>query len=165
MKFTSYNQKAIVEKVFELVSDRFGSSNEELKSKSREYHITLPRHVCFHLLRELTELSSIRVGRIFNRDHATVLYGVKRVNRKLEKNEEFSALYYEIKGECVNMVEDSVGRLQHSLERTREAVSATSTVLLRLSSLEVHNSKNTLEEYREILAGALRIINDKTANK
>src|SRR5207244_11984992 len=50
-----------------------------LVSKSRSRPLTTARHVAMYLLRELTGLSLIKIGDHFDRDHTTVLHGVKKI--------------------------------------------------------------------------------------
>ena len=55
------------------------SSQEDLLSKSRSRPLTTARHVAMYLLRELTGLSLIKIGELFERDHTTALHGIKKI--------------------------------------------------------------------------------------
>jgi chromosomal replication initiator protein len=57
----------------------FGLGPGDLMSKSRSRPLTTARHVAMYLLRELTGLSLIKIGEHFNRDHTTVLHGIKKI--------------------------------------------------------------------------------------
>jgi chromosomal replication initiator protein len=57
----------------------FGLTREDLVSKNRSRPLTTARHVAMYLLRECTGLSLIKIGELFERDHTTVLHGVKKV--------------------------------------------------------------------------------------
>ena len=57
----------------------FGLEPEDLVSKSRSRPLTTARHVAMYLLRELTGLSLIKIGELFERDHTTALHGIKKV--------------------------------------------------------------------------------------
>src|SRR5436309_1333860 len=57
----------------------FGLGPGDLVSKSRSRPLTTARHVAMYLLRELTGLSLIKIGEHFDRDHTTVLHGVKKI--------------------------------------------------------------------------------------
>jgi chromosomal replication initiator protein len=52
---------------------------EELKGKARQKQIVVPRQMAMYLLREDAHLSTPEVGRHLNRDHTTVLHGIKQV--------------------------------------------------------------------------------------
>jgi chromosomal replication initiator protein len=57
----------------------FGLTRADLVSKSRSRPLTTARHVAMYLLRDCTGLSLIKIGELFERDHTTVLHGVKKV--------------------------------------------------------------------------------------
>jgi chromosomal replication initiator protein len=57
----------------------FGLEVSDLVSKSRTRLQTTARHVAMYILRELTGLSLIKIGELFERDHTTVLHGVKKI--------------------------------------------------------------------------------------
>jgi len=57
----------------------FGLGLGDLVSKSRSRPLTTARHVAMYLLREMTNLSLIKIGEHFERDHTTVLHGVKKI--------------------------------------------------------------------------------------
>ena len=57
----------------------FGLGPGDLISKSRSRPLTTARHVAMYLLRELTGLSLIKIGELFDRDHTTALHGIKKI--------------------------------------------------------------------------------------
>ncbi len=57
----------------------FGVRVDDLKGRSRNKQVVVPRHVAMYLLREDARLSTPDVGRLLNRDHTTVLHGMKQV--------------------------------------------------------------------------------------
>jgi chromosomal replication initiator protein len=61
------------------VARYFGVNADELKGKARHKQIVAPRHIAMYLLREDGHLSTPEVGRLLNRDHTTVLHGMKQV--------------------------------------------------------------------------------------
>ena len=63
----------------EETSAYFGLETDDLVSKSRSRPLTTARHVAMYLLRELTGLSLIKIGEHFERDHTTVLHGIKKI--------------------------------------------------------------------------------------
>jgi chromosomal replication initiator protein len=65
--------------IMEETAEYFGLGPGDLVSKSRSRPLTTARHVAMYLLRELTGLSLIRIGEHFERDHTTVLHGIKKI--------------------------------------------------------------------------------------
>jgi chromosomal replication initiator protein len=57
----------------------FAMDLADLMSKSRSRPLTTARHVAMYLLRELTGLSLIKIGELFERDHTTALHGIKKI--------------------------------------------------------------------------------------
>ena len=51
----------------------------DLQGKARHKHIVVPRHIAMYLLREDAHQSTPEIGRLLNRDHTTVLHGLKQV--------------------------------------------------------------------------------------
>ncbi|MFH1457652.1 MAG: chromosomal replication initiator protein DnaA [Candidatus Omnitrophota bacterium] len=70
------------------VSEEFGVSLHELKTKRRHKNIVLPRQVAMYLSRELTELSLPEIGDHFGgKDHTTVLHSYNKIKGGLNTNE------------------------------------------------------------------------------
>src|SRR5207245_9762211 len=63
--------------VLTAVARYFGIRIEEIKSKARNKQIVVPRQIAMYLLCEDAHLSTPEAGRILNRDHTTVLHGIK----------------------------------------------------------------------------------------
>lgn len=69
------------------VSEEFGKSLQELKTKRRNKTIVLPRQVAMYLSRELTDLSLPEIGEFFGgKDHTTVLHSYNKIKEGLTKN-------------------------------------------------------------------------------
>ena len=56
------------------------ASGEALCGQRRTRSVALPRQVAMYLLRQLTDLSLVEIGRVFGgRDHTTVIYACDKV--------------------------------------------------------------------------------------
>jgi chromosomal replication initiator protein len=69
------------EVILSVTARYFGLRREHLVSKSRSRPLTTARHVAMYLLRELTQLSLIKIGELFERDHTTALHGIQKVEK------------------------------------------------------------------------------------
>jgi chromosomal replication initiator protein len=70
------------------VTEEFGMSLHELKTKRRHKNIVLPRQVAMYLSRELTELSLPEIGTFFGgKDHTTVLHAYNKIKQGINKND------------------------------------------------------------------------------
>ncbi len=92
----------MVERILSAVSKKYGVSVEDIKSKKKTDSIAGARHISIYIVRELTELSLKEIGKIFGRDHSTVMSSINKiqVNIRTIKNYEndIDSLIKEIKG-------------------------------------------------------------------
>src|SRR5918996_691276 len=75
------SQEISFETIMDETAKYFGLGREDLVSKSRSRPLTTARHIAMYLLRELTGLSLIKIGELFDRDHTTVMHGIKRIEQ------------------------------------------------------------------------------------
>jgi chromosomal replication initiator protein len=68
------------------VARYFGVGVDELKSKARHKQIVVPRQIAMYLLCEDAHLSTPEAGRLLNRDHTTVLHGMKQIAIDIERD-------------------------------------------------------------------------------
>jgi len=65
--------------VMEIVANYFGLSVDDLVCKSRVGALVEARSIAMYLCRRMTELSYPEIGKLFNRDHTTVLAAFRKV--------------------------------------------------------------------------------------
>jgi chromosomal replication initiator protein len=86
-----------IERIQELVSDRFGLSLEELCGDRRSQNIVYPRQVAMYLSRELTDSSLPKIGRQFGgRDHTTVIHATTKIARMIREDRSVYNLVQEL---------------------------------------------------------------------
>jgi len=79
------------ERIVALVAEHFGVKGEALFGQRRTRSVALPRQVAMYLLRQLTELSLVDIGRLFGgRDHSTVIYACEKVGTMVAGDNEFA---------------------------------------------------------------------------
>ncbi len=78
-----------VDKIFAAVDRRYSVKKSDLVGKSRVKEVANARHVAIYLIRTLTEMSLPNIGKIFNRDHATVMSSIDNVEKRLDSSQEF----------------------------------------------------------------------------
>lgn len=80
------------------VCNHFHISVDEIRSKSREVRICLPRHIGMYLTKTMTEHTYKQIGSVYGRrNHATVLHGVKKIRNLIPKDEALRESVAEIK--------------------------------------------------------------------
>jgi chromosomal replication initiator protein len=76
-------RRVSTEQIRDLVARLYGLEPQVLTGKTRRKAVTRPRNLALYLCRRHTEASYAAIGRTFNRDHSTVMYGVEQVERGL----------------------------------------------------------------------------------
>ncbi len=80
-----------VEKIFVATEKKYGVSKADLTGKSRVKEVAQARHITIHLIRALTEMSLPAIGKLFNRDHTTILSSLDAVDKKMASSSAFEA--------------------------------------------------------------------------
>ena len=92
----------MVEKILTYVSKKYGVSVDDIKSKKKTDSIAGARHVSIYIIRKLTDLSLKEIGRVFGRDHSTIISSINKIelNIRTVKNyeSEINLLIKEIRG-------------------------------------------------------------------
>ncbi|MBQ8398128.1 MAG: chromosomal replication initiator protein DnaA [Clostridia bacterium] len=78
-----------VDKIFTSVCRKYGVTRSDLESTSRKKELAQPRHLCIYLIREVTGMSLPQIGKIFNRDHSTVINSVNAIEKKFRESHAF----------------------------------------------------------------------------
>ena len=75
-----------VDKIIEEVARTYGNiTPEDILSKKRNANISMARQVSMYIVREITDLSMVEIGKTFGgRDHSTVVYATAQVEQRLK---------------------------------------------------------------------------------
>ena len=86
-----------IERIQEVVCERFGMTIDELCSHRRSQNIVYPRQVAMYLSRELTDSSLPKIGKHFgDRDHTTVLHANAKIQRMIRADRSVYNLVQEL---------------------------------------------------------------------
>jgi chromosomal replication initiator protein len=76
-----------IERIQEVVSERFAISLQELVGQRRSRSVVYPRHVAMYLCRELTDSSLPKIGHHFGgRDHTTVINATSNITKLIRED-------------------------------------------------------------------------------
>ena len=77
-----------VDKIIEEVSRTFENiTPDDIRSQKRNSNISEARQLAMYIVREITDLSMVEIGQTFGgRDHSTVVYATRQVEKKIEKD-------------------------------------------------------------------------------
>lgn len=73
------SQRKEAERIMAEVAAFYGFNAHQLVSITRTFDLAWARHVAMTLVREFAGMSLSQIGRLFQRDHGTVLHGLQRV--------------------------------------------------------------------------------------
>ena len=80
-----------IDKIFAAVYQKFNIPKDEVVGKKRNKEIAIARHVAIYLIREITEMSFPNIGKIFDRNHSTILSSIDIVKRRIVSDAIFHA--------------------------------------------------------------------------
>lgn len=72
------------QRIIESAADFFDVTPDSLRRSSRERQFIRPRHIAMYVIYTDTELSYLEVGRLFRRDHTTVLAACRKITTALK---------------------------------------------------------------------------------
>ncbi len=75
--------------ITDLVCTHFNVTAQQIRSRSRRKAVSLPRQIAMYVARKETDSSLETIGREFNRDHATVIHSVKKIEKQLRESPKF----------------------------------------------------------------------------
>lgn len=62
---------------------------EKFYSTTQKKDVSFARQISFYLCKEILDLSLQKIGQVFGRDHTTVLYGIKKIEKDIENDKAF----------------------------------------------------------------------------
>ena len=74
----------LIDKIISTVAKYYGVTPEEIKSNKRSDAVANARHISIYIIRKLTEKSFKEIGKIFSRDHSTMISSVERVETNIK---------------------------------------------------------------------------------
>ena len=96
--------------IIRAVADYYKLSPYDIKGKSKNKNIALPRQIAMYLCRQMTDYSTTEIAAEFGgKDHTTVMYNVRKILTLLESSE---------KDNLNNVIEKIKSQIQISLNRS-----------------------------------------------
>ena len=83
-------RELIPENILNYVAKRYGIVRDDILSKKRTSELVYARHIAIYLTCELTDLSLKKVGKQFNRDHATIISAKNSVVTRMKNDAAFA---------------------------------------------------------------------------
>lgn len=84
------------------VAESLNLEPKTIISKSRHREIVEARQLCMFFIRNLKEIPYMKIGKMFHRDHATVIHAVNQVKNLLEWDSTFREKYWRVANDLAN---------------------------------------------------------------
>jgi len=97
--------KISTKRIIEIVAKHYGVTPKQIISKSQKKNIALARHVAIYLCKDLLELSSVKLAKIFKRDHSTIVYSLKKINNLKELDYNFNIMLKDVSKKCTDLLD------------------------------------------------------------
>ena len=85
------------ETIINATAKLWGVDPKNLTERGRQQPDAFARQVAMYLCYNLTNLSLIKVGKVFVRNHGTVLHAIKRIEESMERNPKMKTAVTELK--------------------------------------------------------------------
>jgi chromosomal replication initiator protein len=83
-------KKVYVEEVVEKVASYYKTTIEKIIKGSREKENVIPRQMAMYLSKKMTTSTLKNIGKIFMKDHSTVIHGCQTIEKLIEKDQSIS---------------------------------------------------------------------------
>ena len=75
-----------VDKIFAAIEKKYDVSRQELIGNSRVKNVAQARHVAIYLIKTITDISYPSIGKLFNRNHSTIMSSVEVIEKKISSS-------------------------------------------------------------------------------
>lgn len=99
LNLTEYNEDKLltIESISKTVANYFKIALGDIKGKSRKKEVALARHISMHMSHKILKKTLEEIGEFFdNRDHSTVIHGIKKIEKLIKEDSKISQQIYEI---------------------------------------------------------------------
>ena len=86
--------------IHEKVCKYFELSKNQLLGKDRKKELSYARQICIYLIDEMLEMPYTSIGKIFNKDHATIIYCKNKVQKLLKTDKLLQTQIKDIQDLC-----------------------------------------------------------------
>jgi len=94
--------------IINLVSIASGITNRQILGKDRYAPVALARHVAMYMVKTVCDLTLTATGKLFNRDHTTVISSIKHINDMLATDPD----------KCIDLIEYVNNNIKRLEEKT-----------------------------------------------
>ena len=101
-------KKLTIEEIQATVAKKYGINIKDILSPERTQSIVTPRQLSMYIARKFTTKSLPEIAKMFDKTHATILHGVKNIEKRLDVEEDLKATLSEILAELGCNISDKL---------------------------------------------------------
>ena len=90
-------KKVRFQRIMMSVADAMQVSTRLMMTKSRQRELVQARNMCMYIMQTYFNMTLKEIGKVFNRDHTTVIHGIKMFKQDREVLEAYNTIYEEVK--------------------------------------------------------------------
>ncbi len=94
--------ESMINRCFNAIFTKYGVTKDELTGQKRTKEIVGARHIAIYLIRNTVEMSLPNIGKIFNRDHTTMMSSIENVEKRMKTDKSFKREIEELKKQIAN---------------------------------------------------------------
>lgn len=138
-----------LEELFNTICHIIGEEPDDVKRKSRKRNLVCTRQVYFYFAKNTTKHTMSNIGRILEKDHATVLHGIRLVESAIERPVSYPILHEKFK-KVSDIIHINLNTMKAKLKVREIAYQSLMESDLRDKKKMVPNSKNYIEIVKQI---------------
>jgi len=154
------NQKQALKHILSYVEGTFGT---EIGTKSREHEIVLQRALYFKLALDTSKSSMSLIGKLVNRDHATVIHAKNNLFQEVMSDSVYSKAYHSYLSSLKPSTQSDYTDLVNGLLAKVEQVNEINAVLNTLLNKEAEELTDNEVMYRNLNEEQRRIYDERAA--
>jgi len=85
-----------IKTISDMVCAKTGTNIVELRTPRRQYGLCTARHILMLLARNYTTLSLPKIGKYINKDHTSVIHGIRKIQERMKVEEPLKKLVEEL---------------------------------------------------------------------
>ena len=93
----SDKQNLTADRIIDCVCKYFSIKRDDLLGKKKTKEIAEPRQICMYIICSLLDLPLLSIGRLFDRDHTTVIHARDKISQLMEENQRIKIAVSDIK--------------------------------------------------------------------
>jgi len=101
-------KKLTIEEIQQAVSKKYNVSITQILSAERTQSIVTPRQLAMYIARKFTTKSLPEIAKMFDKTHATIIHGVRNIEKRLDVEEDLKATLAEILSEFGYKLSDNL---------------------------------------------------------